>query len=337
MSPSTCEPEDDRRVTISLPDLFQGFLVGDPLVNSHYDIVRVESEKWLQADMSLSPGKYKRVRYCDFSYFCAVLVPHASQEKLKIVCDWGNWVFLFDDSMLPGPIHQYLGFGHGLIPIFTSVFDEGELTNDPQASRSIINNLLSTLLPEVVRSSAEPVVTAHDSIYERFKNGSKSRTVQRYITAMTDYCEGALQHVEDHVADRIPDIAEMLETRRKSIGVFPMYPLIEFAYDLAIPDEVFSHPTIQALENLGAEMNDILSYQKEEGENCPFNMVAVCRMNGSSAQEAFDELASLIDERFAQWETAMNMLPVWGGDIDSQVQLYIQGIQNIVQANLSWR
>lgn len=70
---------------------------------------------------------------------------------------------------------------------------------------------------------------------------------------MTDYCEGALQHVEDHVADRIPDIAEMLETRRKSIGVFPMYPLIEFAYDLAIPDEVFSHPTIQALENLGAE------------------------------------------------------------------------------------
>lgn len=60
-------------------------------------------------------------------------------------------------------------------------------------------------------------------------------------------------------------------------------------------------------------------------------------MNGSSAQEAFDELASLIDERFAQWETAMNMLPVWGGDIDSQVQLYIQGIQNIVQANLSWR
>jgi hypothetical protein len=70
---------------------------------------------------------------------------------------------------------------------------------------------------------------------------------------MTSYCAGALQHVEDHAAARIPAISEMLETRRMSIGVFPMYPLIEFAYDLDLPDEVFLHPTIKALENLGAE------------------------------------------------------------------------------------
>lgn len=77
--------------------------------------------------------------------------------------------------------------------------------------------------------------------------------VNRYIKAMKSYCAGALQHVEDHVADRIPTIQEMLDTRRMSIGAFPMYPLIEFAYDLNIPDEVFAHPTISTLENLGAE------------------------------------------------------------------------------------
>lgn len=39
-----------------------------------------------------------------------------------------------------------------------------------------------------------------------------------------------------------------------SIGAFSMYPLVEFAYDLNIPDEVFLHPAIQALQNLVAEL-----------------------------------------------------------------------------------
>lgn len=70
---------------------------------------------------------------------------------------------------------------------------------------------------------------------------------------MESYCKGALQHVDDHVAKRTPSIEEMIETRRLSIGVFPMYSQIEFAYDLKLSDEVISHPTIQTLENLGAE------------------------------------------------------------------------------------
>jgi hypothetical protein len=48
------------------------------------------------------------------------------------------------------------------------VFDEGELTDDPITSMRIINNLLSAMLPDVERTSEEPVVAAHDSIYERF-------------------------------------------------------------------------------------------------------------------------------------------------------------------------
>ncbi|KAK6845983.1 terpene synthase metal binding domain protein [Apiospora arundinis] len=306
----------DGRATVSLPDMFKSFLVGDPVVNPHYELVRAESEKWLQSVMLLSPKESKRVHYCDFSYFVAVLIPQAPKEKLKIACDWGNWVFMFDD-----------------------MFDEGHLRNDVDASQNIIRNLLSIMLPELDRLSEEPVVTAHDSIYIRLAAGSSPRIIKRYVDAMKAYCAGALQHVEDYAADRMPTVPEMLETRRMSIGVFPMYPLVEFAYDLNLPDEVFLHPTIQMLENLGAEfvmmMNDILSYQKEEMEECPFNTVAVCRMNGASAQHAFDEIASLIEARFYLWDETLKTLPSWGEKVDFQVHRYIQGIQNIVQANLS--
>lgn len=70
---------------------------------------------------------------------------------------------------------------------------------------------------------------------------------------MKDYCAGVLQHVEDFAADRTPPLLEMLTTRRKSIGVLPMYPLFEFAYGLGLPDGVFRDPAVQELEVLGAE------------------------------------------------------------------------------------
>jgi hypothetical protein len=76
---------------------------------------------------------------------------------------------------------------------------------------------------------------------------------KRYVKYMKHYCAGCLQHVEDYSADRTPTIQEMLETRRMSIGVYPMYPLVEFAYGLDIPEYVFSDPSLQTLESLGAE------------------------------------------------------------------------------------
>lgn len=66
-------------------------------------------------------------------------------------------------------------------------------------------------------------------------------------------------------------------------------------------------------------------------------MVAVFRMKRSSAQEAFNKVSSLVDARFLQWDDVVKARPSWGEDVDSHIQQYIQSIQNIVQANLSWR
>lgn len=66
-------------------------------------------------------------------------------------------------------------------------------------------------------------------------------------------------------------------------------------------------------------------------------MIAVCRLAGHSAQEAFDTLGSLLEQRYIQWDQAIHDLPSWGADVDGEVRRYIDGIQNIVQANISWR
>jgi translation initiation factor 2 alpha subunit (eIF-2alpha) len=74
-----------------------------------------------------------------------------------------------------------------------------------------------------------------------------------------------------------------------------------------------------------------------QNDDCPFSMVAACRMTGQSPQEAFDTVGNLLEERYQYWQKAIEQLPSWGPEIDANVARYIQGIQNVVQANITWR
>ena len=67
------------------------------------------------------------------------------------------------------------------------------------------------------------------------------------------------------------------------------------------------------------------------------NLVAICRVNGMPAQQAFDRVNQMLQDRYRDWYLVLADLPQWGEKIDAQVQKYIQGVQDIVLANLHWR
>ncbi|KAF4438743.1 hypothetical protein FACUT_4691 [Fusarium acutatum] len=245
----------ESRRTVILPDMFKGFVVETPPMNPNYETVKPISERWLAEKCSFSPRMKKRVEFCDFAIFISIAAPDAPFDKLKTMCDWGNWVFPFDD-----------------------MFDEGSLKSDPKRSQVVIDSLMADMLDQTYTRPKSAVVQAHDDIF-----------------------------------------------RRVSL----------------LPDEVFQNPIIQRLELLGADFvllsNDILSYRKEESDDCPFSMVAACRMTGQSPQEAFNTVGNLLEDRYQDWQNAIEQLPSWGPEIDSNVARYIQGVQNVVQANITWR
>ncbi|KAF6826099.1 terpene synthase metal binding domain-containing protein [Colletotrichum plurivorum] len=262
----------------------------------------------------------KIVNACDFSYFCSIAAPDAPEDRLRTVCDWGNWVFPFDD-----------------------MFDSGPLRSDPDASRKVLDSLLANMLGNRSYVGVKmPVVQVHDNIFRRLSEVSheSSGVQRRFAKSMEFYAEGVAMQVEAFTSQRLPSLQEILQTRRRSVGVEPLYHLVEYAHSLRVPDEVFEDPEIQALERIGADFvilsNDILSYRKEEAEGCHSNMVAACRMTGKSAQEAFDMVGALLEESYIEWDDAMSRVPRCGGDIDREVERYIKGIQDVVQANISW-
>lgn len=66
-------------------------------------------------------------------------------------------------------------------------------------------------------------------------------------------------------------------------------------------------------------------------------MVAICEAHGMSTQEAFDTVGFFLQDCYDRWDRMERHLPKWGWQIDRELDNYIDGIKNVVKANLYWR
>lgn len=66
-------------------------------------------------------------------------------------------------------------------------------------------------------------------------------------------------------------------------------------------------------------------------------MVAACRSQGISAQEAFNAVGKELEERYRQWDKTEVVMANWNEAVGLEIRKYIDGIKSVVQANLQWR
>ncbi|KAL2825129.1 isoprenoid synthase domain-containing protein [Aspergillus cavernicola] len=294
------EEETEAYISVRLPELFILFLSGTPDVNPYYDEIKPESERWLATQCHFDEQATKRLATTDFSYFCSVSVPKAGREELRTVCDWGNWVFPFDD-----------------------MFDNGKLRDDPTRAQEVVDNLLAGMgigigIESSIGSSKradDPLIEVHNSVWRRIvqvclhlhihitstsrailiktppdniprsvpfqylhtptltyyptlTRATSQGTQHRFATAMHDYCLGSIEQVRNASSNTHPSIDGMLDLRRQSAGVAPLFALVEYAHKLNIPEHVFECTSIKEIQRIGVDFvliqNDILSYCKEE-------------------------------------------------------------------------
>jgi hypothetical protein len=67
---------------------------------------------------------------------------------------------------------------------------------------------------------------------------------------MSDYCAGVLLHVEDACNHQILTPEDMLARRQLSAGVSPIFPLVEYACELRLPNQILEHEIIKELEQV---------------------------------------------------------------------------------------
>ncbi|KAE8326568.1 isoprenoid synthase domain-containing protein [Aspergillus sergii] len=272
------------------------------------------------------------------------VIPDASRLEFQTICDWGNWVYI---DLLTCAVW----YRNQVFP-FDDMFDNGGLKDDPIQAQQLVNSLLNGMQDDrTVSDDSEehPLVQVHNSVWRRlakaapigmtFNDAAPVAPTNEYSRCPSQVCKGY-----ERLLGEYPTLDEMLTLRRQSAGVSPLFALVEYVtaygHKLHIPDSVFETRSIKEIERIGIDLvllqNDILSYCKEEKEGVAHNMVAICRRAGMPAQMAFDHIGGMLLSCYHDWYLALADLPSWGESIDSEVQQYIRGVQNVVKANLHW-
>lgn len=157
---------------------------------------------------------------------------------------------------------------------------------------------------------------------------------------MEQYCHGALAQVQQMVLSGAPEIGEVLSRRRQSVCVSSLFALVELAHGIELPDGFHDIPTIQDIRALAVDItllhNDLLSYHKEESEGVPHNILAALIHSGMAAQEAVDIIGAAIDQSLLRLEEAIEEVSEWEGPCQKEPMRYIQGIKDVIKANLYW-
>jgi len=135
---------------------------------------------------------------------------------------------------------------------------------------------------------------------------------------------------------------EYLVMRRNTSGTLLSFVVVEFGLD--IPDEVYSHPQVQALRQNGADLiifvNDLLSYAREKvqsGGNVFHNSIELLMVEKQlELQAAINELERHAVAAVSAFVANRVNLPSWGEEIDRRVKVYADGIASFVRANDTW-
>ncbi|KAF2211343.1 hypothetical protein CERZMDRAFT_43531 [Cercospora zeae-maydis SCOH1-5] len=313
--------DSSKYITVQLPNLFVDFLAEEPLLHPQFAEICRQSDEAICRACEYDPRVCKVVQRGKFCRFVAIAAPHAREFQFRTYCDWVNWVFPFDD-----------------------LFDNGYLRADFIAAKQKMVALLTGTREDITQTPREDrcdLIEFHNGIWRRIQATAPRGVQRRFLKTLHDFCDAVLDQVGNCSTNRLPTVEEILATRRQSAGVAPLFPLFEFANSLVIPDSFFEAPATIELQDLAMDsallQNDLLSYQKEESEGVPHNVVAVSRMRGMSAQDAFDFVGQMLDERLKGIAHCIARLPKYKDErITEDIDSYIEGVKNTIKANLYW-
>lgn len=85
----------------------------------------------------------------------------------------------------------------------------------------------------------------------------KPGPAHRFKETLAQFFESVNLQAQDRDANQIPDLESFIDIRRDTSGCKSTFDLVEYAYDLDIPQEVLEHPVIEALKQ---GSNDLVAW-----------------------------------------------------------------------------
>ncbi|KAK4209967.1 Presilphiperfolan-8-beta-ol synthase [Rhypophila decipiens] len=320
---------------IRIPDLFSSVMATELRVNPHYfPSIREEGYERIRRLMKKDEKWSAKNQSVELGWLCSTWASTANAEALRTLFDYNHWVFLFDDQ-----------------------FDEGHLKSDPDAAlweTKQMTDIMDGRLRVVEEDGMNPIRYLWQTVCDRVKMVSCCAVYSRFKSLHQHYFDGLLLQVEDtkagHPSTR--SVEEYLKFRIRTIGVFPAFPISEYAEGVDIPTHAYNHPSVQEIMRISAEMvilvNDIASFKKDKLMGVDFNIINVLQRTSAKVddgnlhpkkltmQQALDRIGEMLEDCYRRWYRALSEMPIWGEKTDYQVLRYVDICRDVALGCLHW-
>ncbi|OSC97804.1 terpenoid synthase [Trametes coccinea BRFM310] len=282
--------------------------------NPHCETASAESKRWLITGCKLSKKKRNALHGLKGGLLTSMCYPRADYDHFRVCCDWINYLFHLDD-----------------------ICDD----MDDRTTVSTASEILGALRdPHSFRPSSA-VGRMTQSFWSRLTRTASPGAQRRFIETFELFFRAVTQQARDRESGDIPDLESYIAMRRDTSGCKPCWALIEYAYDLDLPDWVMEDPTVRGLEEAANDLvtwsNDIFSFNREQASGDTHNMIVVVQTQQKlDLQSAIDYVGELCMGCVDRFQRLREQLPSWGPEIDEQVQVYVEGLGDWMIGNLVW-
>ncbi|KAF9022344.1 terpenoid synthase [Hymenopellis radicata] len=296
-----------------LPDLVS-HCTFDIRISRHRKQITSETKRWLFQGNNLMGQKRESYHGLKAGLLTAMCYPNAGCPQLRVCNDFLSYLFHLDnlsDDM------------------------------DKRGTTTTADIVLNTLYHPHSYTSPARVSKMTKDYWRRIIQTASPGTQQRFIETFDFFFQSITEQARDRQAGMIPDLESYIALRRDTSGCKTSFVLIEYAYNLDIPDEVMDHPLIRSLgeatNDLVTWSNDIFSYNVEQSKGDTHNMIpVVMKQQGLDLQAAVDFVGELCAQSIDRFHDDRAQLPSWGPEIDRDVAIYVQGLADWIVGSLHW-
>lgn len=319
-----------------LPEFYMPIKVS---INPHLETARWHSKPWARQMGMLdtlpgNPGVFiwdeRRFDAADIAFFCALAYPNATPAQLNLAACWLVWATYTDDY-------------------FTNIYGQTRNLAGAKIFKARLLDLVPVDRTTSLSTPLTPVERGLTDLWRRTVEPLSINTRRLLCDAIDELIEGWLWEVGNRIQNRIPDLIDYVEMRRKTSGEDFMLAFIRSVYSQEVPSEIYRTHTIQELNKAAGDhvylINDLVSYQKEiEFEGDIHNAVLVIQnFLGCDHIQAIEIVNNLMTARMKQFEhIVMTELPTLFKDFDldakarEQLLGQVEELRHLMYASLQW-